>query len=201
MDQTTCLDLRSPLAVEPAARNSPRVPEGSARAEAGGRAEGRDASPAPGSGLKLDIAFFVPGEPKGKGRHRSRIAGGKAGRQFVQHYAPKDTVEYENLVRMAAHEAMEGRDPTRHPVAMTMTAFVSVPSSWSKKKQARALNGMVCPTGKPDLDNLEKAILDGMNKIVFADDAQVCRVTKAKLYATTPGVEVYVTEIGADPAR
>jgi Holliday junction resolvase RusA-like endonuclease len=151
--------------------------------------------------LKIDINFFVPGEPKSKGRHRSRIAKTGTGKSFVQTYAPKETVDYENRVRMQAHEAMEGAAPTRFPVSVVIHAHLSVPTSWSKKKQAAAMDDRVMPTGKPDMDNLLKAVLDGMNRIVFHDDAQVCKISMLKVYGRLPGVEVFVSEISADPAR
>lgn len=149
---------------------------------------------------KLALDFCVPGEPKGKGRARSRIAKGKGGQQFVAHYTPKDTVEYENLVRLAAHEAMRGSAPTCHPCRVKIIAYCSIPASWSKKKQAKALAGEVFPTGKPDLDNIEKSVLDGMNKIVFRDDSVVCDVSKAKRYSSIPRVEVLVVELDGEPA-
>ena len=154
----------------------------------------------PMRGTKLSVDFVIPGEPKGKGRARSRIARSRDGRQFVTHYTPKNTVEYENLVRMAAHEAMCGEAPTIHPCRVRIAAFCSIPSSWSKKKQARALAGDVLPTGKPDLDNTEKAVLDGMNKIVYRDDSVVCDVVKSKRYSLTPRVEVSVRELDGEPA-
>lgn len=150
---------------------------------------------------KLRAEFVVPGEPRGKGRARSRIAGGKGGKQFVAHYTPKETVEYENLVRMAAHEAMAGEAPTSFPCMVSIRVFCSVPKSWSQKKRRRALDGEILPTGKPDLDNIEKAILDGMNAIVFRDDSVVCDVSKKKRYAETPRVEVFVLELDGEPAR
>lgn len=149
----------------------------------------------------LDISFVIPGEPKGKGRHRSRIAKMGDGKQFIANYAPKETVEYENLVRMAASRAMAGRAPSELPVLVELVATCSIPASWSKKKQHAALMGEVMPTGKPDLDNVEKAVMDGMNKIVFRDDAQACRVAKGKQYGTTPGVFVRVAELHARAAR
>ncbi len=165
-------------------------------------AEGRAGAYLPGlespRRTKLSAEFVVPGEPKGKGRARSRIAKGKGGTQFVAHYTPKDTVEYENLVRMAAHEAMAGQAPTSFPVSVTIRIFSSVPASWSQKKRGRALAGEVFPTGKPDMDNVEKAVLDGMNRIVFRDDSVVCDVTKRKRYSETPRVEVMA---GADDQR
>ena len=149
---------------------------------------------------KLSVEFVVPGEPRAKGRARSRIAKGRTGQQFVTHYTPKETVEYENLVRMAAHEAMDGQVPTRFPCAVTIAAYCSVPASWSNKKRAKALAGEVLPTGKPDLDNTEKAVLDGLNKIVFRDDSVVCDVIKRKRYSETPRVEVSVRELDGEPA-
>jgi Holliday junction resolvase RusA-like endonuclease len=58
----------------------------------------------------------------------------------------------------------------------------------------------VLPTGKPDLDNTEKAVLDGMNKIVFRDDSVVCDVLKRKRYSETPRVKVWVRELDGHPA-
>lgn len=152
-------------------------------------------------GAPLDISFLIPGEPKGKGRHRSRIAKMGNGKQFVTHYAPKDTVEYENLVRMAASNAMAGRAPSELPVLVELVATCSVPASWSQKKRRAALMGEVMPTGKPDLDNGLKAVLDGLNKIVVKDDAQVCRVGMSKQYGDAPGVFVRVVELHARAAR
>lgn len=152
------------------------------------------------AGGKLSIDFVIPGDPKGKGRARSRIAKAKDGRQFVTHYTPSGTVEYENLVRMAAHEAMNGRAPTGFPCRVTVIACCSVPASWSKKKQQKAHLGEVFPTGKPDLDNVSKAVLDGMNRIVFTDDKLVCSLTVTKHYSATPRVEVMVRELDGETA-
>ena len=168
---------------------------------AGSRAHAHLPGMEPERRTKLSISFVIPGEPKGKGRARSRIAQGKGGAQFVAHYTPKDTVEYENLVRMAAHEAMHGDVPTSFPCHVTILAYCSVPSSWSNKKRSKALAGEVFPTGKPDLDNVEKSVLDGMNKIVFRDDSVVCSVTKAKHYSYAPRVEVTVRELDGEAAQ
>ena len=46
-----------------------------------------------------------------------------------------------------------------------------IPASWSARKRAAAITGDVLPTGKPDIDNLVKAALDGVRGIVIGDDA------------------------------
>lgn len=147
------------------------------------------------------IEFVVPGEPRGKGRHRTRIAKSKTGKAFVHQYAPAETVEYENLVRMAARAAMGGAPLMLRPVRVDIDIRVSVPASWSKKKRGLALCGEVMPTGKPDRDNVEKAILDGMNGIVFRGDAQACAGEVMKQYAEIPGVRVVVVELNAQACR
>ena len=37
---------------------------------------------------------------------------------------------------------------------------------------------------RKDIDNLEKAVLDALNKVAWNDDSQVVRVVKSKCYGT-----------------
>ena len=51
-------------------------------------------------------------------------------------------------------------------------------------------------TGKPDTDNLQKALLDCMTKLGFwKDDAQVVSQTVEKFWNDVPGVFVYITQL------
>lgn len=136
------------------------------------------------------VSFIVPGEAVGKGRPRVSTVGGHA-RMFT----PTKTANYETLIAMAAQQAMNGRDLIAGPVLMEMKIFVSVAASWSKKKTAEALQGLVMPTKKPDADNVLKAICDGINGIVFKDDVQVVNVSLSKRFSETPGVLVRVVPL------
>ena len=50
------------------------------------------------------------------------------------------------------------------------------------------------PHVRPDIDKLERAVLDGLTGVVYEDDSQVTRVTKVKRYADTePGVVIEVS--------
>lgn len=131
------------------------------------------------------IAFTIPGQPVAKGRPRACIRGGK-----VATYTPDNTARYENLVKLAAQEAMKGLPPIGGAVALEVKVFLAVPASWPKKKQAEAVAGTVRPSGRPDADNLLKSLADGMNGVVFADDAQVTSCLVQKRYDTAPRVEV-----------
>lgn len=141
------------------------------------------------------VSFIVPGEAVGKGRPRVSTIGGHA-RMFT----PTKTANYETLIALAAQQAMQGRELIAGPVLMEMKIFVSVAASWSKKKTAEALQGLVMPTKKPDADNVLKAICDGINGIVFKDDVQVVNVSLSKRFSETPGVSVRVVPLEGKPS-
>lgn len=151
---------------------------------AGNRSESKN------SELSGAVAFTVPGEPHGKGRHRSCIRGGR-----IATYTPTKTANYESLVALTAQAAMRGIAPIDGPCIVEMEILVAVPASWSAKKSSAALAGTIHPTKKPDIDNVEKAIFDGINGIVWRDDSQVVEVRTRKRYAETPCVRVSVVEI------
>ena len=137
-----------------------------------------------------NVAFTVPGEPQGKGRPRvGRVAG------HAHLFTPAKTAAYEGLVAHAAQQAMRGAPPIDGPCFIDLTVACAVPASWSNRKRASALAGEVRPTKKPDADNVLKAVCDGINGVVWADDVQAVEVRLRKVYAVTPGVFVNVARI------
>ena len=135
----------------------------------------------------MSVTFIVPGEPQGKGRARF-------GRGHT--YTPEKTVAYEGLIAWAAKQAMGAREPMTGPVRLSFRAVLSIPVSTTKKRRQAMLDGLILPTKVPDLDNIQKAIGDGMNKIVFADDSQIVRLGHVeKVYGATPGLTVTVERI------
>lgn len=138
------------------------------------------------------LKFTVPGAPIGKGRPRVTTRGGK----FATMYTPEKTVNYEGLVAHSAKVAMAGMPLMDGPASVRLDIVCQVPASWSQKKRAQALAGQVYPTTKPDIDNVEKAIFDGLNGVVWRDDVQVVDVAKRKRYGDTPGVSVTIIPIG-----
>lgn len=142
----------------------------------------------------MNLAFFVPGEPQGKGRPRFRHVAAKkiGGKGFVQTYTPKTTVVYENAVKVFAMQAMQGKPPTLDPVFAIMEVIFSPPESWAKKKKAAALAGELRHVSKPDGDNVQKAIFDGLQGIVIIDDKQIYGHSLIKKYGETPGVSIRI---------
>jgi Holliday junction resolvase RusA-like endonuclease len=135
------------------------------------------------------VTFMVEGTPVPKGRPRFARRG-----KFVSTYSPKTTVDYETKVSEAAKLAMGTSEPLETPVGAYIYITLPCPSSYSKKRVAACLSGQERPTKKSDIDNYCKAIFDGMNGIVFADDSQVVSLHATKVYGTVGMVEVMVKE-------
>ena len=64
-------------------------------------------------------------------------------------------------------------DMTERFVSVEIIAFMEIPKSWSNVKRMEAEYGALQHTTKPDLDNIVKAALDGMEGAVYASDKQV----------------------------
>lgn len=137
------------------------------------------------------VSFTVPGEPQAKGRAKIVKIGG-----FSRMATPAKTVAYEGLIAHAAQQAMGTATPMDCACQVQMIITVSVPASWSKKKQAAALAAQVLPTKKPDTDNVVKAVFDGMSGVVWRDDVQAVDLFVRKRYGAMPGVQVRVTRCG-----
>jgi Holliday junction resolvase RusA-like endonuclease len=138
------------------------------------------------------VHFTIPGPPVGKGRPRATVRGGRA-RMFT----PEKTVNYEAMVKQCAGAAMAGAAPITGAVEATIKVTMPIPQSWSKKKIADAIGHRIIPTGKPDADNIAKAILDACNEIVFKDDAQAADLIVRKRYGEVPGVSVSINPVQA----
>ena len=48
---------------------------------------------------------------------------------------------------------------------------------------------------RPDIDNLVKIVLDGLNGVAFMDDKQVIELYAIKRYSIEPRTEIMVEEI------
>ena len=106
------------------------------------------------------------------------------------------------IARIAAGREQWAPPATDVPVTLTIRARVEMAKSWTKKRKAE-LYGSPC-TGKPDLDNIVKAVVDGLvgrktgrrsyEGIVLAEDDQVTALRAEKLWCLNdPRVTVTVT--------
>jgi Holliday junction resolvase RusA-like endonuclease len=139
--------------------------------------------------MSLAVYLTVDGPAVGKGRPRVSTIAGRP-----RMYTPAKTAAWERLVAEAARSAMGSQPPSSHPWSVRIVIVAQIPVSWSKRRQEAAARGDEVP-GKPDLDNVAKAVLDACNGIVYADDKQVTRLVVEKHYGTTVQTEVYAHEV------
>lgn len=131
----------------------------------------------------MKVNFVIRGEPRGK--ERPRFYNKRA-------YTPQKTKEYENKVKTGYMlQCPKGYFGTC-PIKAKMTAFYPIPESWSKSKKARAIQGEVVPTVKPDCDNVIKAILDSLNGVAYKDDNQVVEINFIKKYSLKKDARIEV---------
>lgn len=113
----------------------------------------------------------IPGAPYAKKRPRFSRATGRA-------FNPKENASFESLVRSLALQQFS--EPIQGPVTVAIGAFFIPPASWSRARTEAALGQP--HTQRPDLDNIQKAVLDGLNRVAFADDSQVAEIWCWKLW-------------------
>lgn len=147
------------------------------------------------------LVITIPGEPVGKGRARHRHVKTKDGREFDMAFTPAKTRQYEGIVRTCGELAMRGRAPLGQPLHVAVVIRVRPPTSWPDWKRAAALAGGIVPDTKPDTDNVKKAVYDGLNGVVWADDCQVCDGAWRKVYHEKPGVLLKITPLAKASSR
>lgn len=135
------------------------------------------------------VYFFVPGKVQGKARPRFSSRSGTV-------YTPSKTKSYERQIK-EAYEVQEGLC-RKGRVMVVIEAVFPIPKSWTRAKKAEAIAGKL-PPGKPDIDNILKVVLDGLNGIAYEDDKQVVLTQCKKVYAdTTRPAGLYVHVIHMD---
>lgn len=139
----------------------------------------------------MEIKFIVPGEPRGKGRPRFSKSG--------HAYTDSETRAYENKI-IAHYRKAHGafHFPDRAFVSVDVVAYLPISKSATKARRAGMEAGIILPSRKPDVDNIEKAVLDALNGIAYKDDVRVCRTSCSKFYGAEPRLEITVKEVITD---
>lgn len=139
------------------------------------------------------VTFKIAGDCVAK--QRPRMVNGHV-------FTPKQTKVYEAKVRDSlVAETRRKVFPIYEegvPLQVNIVIVRGVPKSYTKSKREKCLKNEIRPTGKSDLDNYVKSILDGMNGYAFADDSAVCRIKAEKRYGEESYTLVQIFEIGED---
>ena len=115
-------------------------------------------------------------------------------------YTPAKTVAYERTISIFAQVAasrMATRDEMlfEGPVMVTIHCHFGMPKSWSRKRKEAMLYEPHIQL--PDLDNLVKSVLDGLNQTygIWDDDKQVSAVTATKHWSEESSVLVRIEKV------
>lgn len=119
-------------------------------------------------------SFTVEGRPVPKAR--PRVARGHA-------YTPQRTKDYEELVRIAYKIA--------HGTKIDGAVYMKIRVVYKAPKKSLLCHNR---TKKPDLDNIAKSIMDGLNGIAYEDDSQVSFLQIEKVYGGEDYTIIEVSE-------
>jgi Holliday junction resolvase RusA-like endonuclease len=133
----------------------------------------------------------IDGDPIPKKRPRFWAKGNRA---MVTNTQQKE----ENIVRNAIRQQIGEHVPFQGAVAICMTFYLKRPKAhYGTGKNSGQLKGSApnIHTKKPDLDNLEKFVLDVCNGLIFKDDAQIYTIQSSKQYDENPRTTIAISGI------
>lgn len=132
----------------------------------------------------MRVRFELDTEPVAKSRPRfgdNRV------------YTPSKTRLFENTVAVE-YQRRFARLQFNGPVKLTVFLGYEPPKSLSKKKRQQLIGKL--RDKKPDIDNLEKSIMDGLQKGgAFRDDGQVAIAYSVKYYAERYSIKIELEEM------
>ena len=118
------------------------------------------------------ITFTIPGKPESWQRANRN---GKRTFDTSKNKSAKQTIGKAGLA------AMVGRKPIQGPVRLKLAFMFDWPASYTKTRRWACYGNM--KDTKPDIDNLAKMVMDGLNGIAWNDDAQVCEIHATKFFS------------------
>ncbi len=135
------------------------------------------------------MKFTINIEPMASPRPKFSNRGG-----FVKAYMPKDYMNWKKQFLLAWSIYRSEKLAQGKPLSVKIGFFIKPPDSIAKvKKNAAALEAETMPVvKKPDIDNLQKSVLDALNGYAWHDDNQISDIYAKKRYSLRPRVEIEI---------
>lgn len=108
-------------------------------------------------------------------------------------YTPDKTRRYEKALRIRLQSLYLG-DPLKSALKVEIRFFMGCPA----RRPSKSAKNYVHPCTRPDVDNLQKAVFDAANGVLWVDDGQIVDARAIKIYdwATREvGIEISVEEL------
>lgn len=140
----------------------------------------------------MTLAFTVYGVPLTKGNHRALLL---KGMKFpIVTETNRKVASWQQLVAAGASRAILER-PEHERALLTSGVRLTIAFYLPRPQKFHRRGVFVHHTTKPDLDRLERAILDALTSVAYRDDKQVTEIVSGKYYAAVDAparVEVIV---------
>lgn len=133
----------------------------------------------------MKLTFDI--EPVAQARPRATRMG-----KGIRLYDPKKTADFKRRLKLLAKS--KHVEPLQGALSVEIWFYRAVQKSISNKEHVRRTAGHVRPIKKPDVDNYIKSTLDGLNGILWRDDAQIVDLTTHKFYSDEPRIEIQLEE-------
>ncbi len=135
----------------------------------------------------MGVTFFVPGTPVAKGSGKAFYNRKKRVAYVVQDNAERQ----EPWVSLISYTAQQlGLKPDNEPKEVRLEFHMPRPKSHYNSKGEVKPGAPFRHVTTPDLDKLQRAVLDALTMLAWNDDKQVFRIQAWKHYSETPGVEI-----------
>lgn len=149
----------------------------------------------PGPDPAVNIRFLVQGEPKPQPRPRA-FARKMASGHFAARVFDAGTAEAWKSQVAAASQPFLPPSPYTGALCVTLVFDLPRPKGHYTTKGALTSSAPAHPTGRNDVDNLAKAVLDALTQIgLWQDDGQVVQLSVAKQYAQRGGALIIITSM------
>lgn len=152
----------------------------------------------------MKIEFFVAGNPIPQGSMKAFMPKG-ARFPVVTHNKTADLKSWRGVVAYSARDAMSRSGAlmiVSGPVSVKIDFLLHRPRAhYGTGKNADKLkpNAPAYSVSKPDIDKLERAILDALTGVVWTDDSQVAHVEKWKHYSQETGAVIVIQTLDSNP--
>lgn len=109
-------------------------------------------------------------------------------------YDPKKVKDYKILVAKIAGDKYTS-EPLKGDLIVDLTFARPIQKSITKSERLKRISNEHRPHMKPDVDNYIKSTLDGLNGVLWDDDAQIVDLNAHKVYDVIPHLDIRVVEI------
>lgn len=135
------------------------------------------------------MRYVINMEPMASPRPRFSGRGG-----FVKSYMPKEYTNWKKQFLLAWSLYQAEKFEQGQALSVKIIFYIKPPASFSKvKKNHPLLESEVIPViKKPDIDNLQKSVLDALNGYAWHDDNQISDIYARKLYSLKPRIEIWI---------